>query len=110
MRRDDVQTSATVLPIRPNGERPALHVIGANATYGPADVDWDAIADASHLHLGGPEFMGGEAAAEMLERARGAARAPPPTCSRPASGLLDWIGPPSRSSTTSCPTMSRCWA
>ena len=26
-----VQTSATMLPIRPNGERPALHVLGANA-------------------------------------------------------------------------------
>src|SRR3954470_4849802 len=29
-RRDDLQTSCTILPIRPNGERPALHVIGAN--------------------------------------------------------------------------------
>src|ERR671931_675948 len=38
VRRDDVQTSASVLPIRPNGERPAFHVIGANATYGPADA------------------------------------------------------------------------
>ena len=30
LRRDGVPTSATVLPIRPNGDRPALHVIGAN--------------------------------------------------------------------------------
>ncbi|HEU0023727.1 MAG TPA: carbohydrate kinase family protein, partial [Thermoleophilaceae bacterium] len=28
--REDVQTSASVLPIRPNGDRPAFHVIGAN--------------------------------------------------------------------------------
>src|SRR3954469_3584513 len=28
VRRPDVQTSASVLPIRPNGDRPALHVIG----------------------------------------------------------------------------------
>src|SRR3954464_14108301 len=68
--RDDVQTSASVLPIRPSGERPALHVIGANATYGPDDVPWDAIAGATHLHLGGPEFMGGEAAGQILARAR----------------------------------------
>src|SRR5579884_3787862 len=34
VRRDDAPTSATVLPIRPNGDRPALHVIGANGTYG----------------------------------------------------------------------------
>ena len=30
VRRDDVQTSASVLPIRPTGERPAFHVVGAN--------------------------------------------------------------------------------
>src|SRR3954470_20004845 len=28
-RRDDVQPSCRILPIRPNGDRPALHVIGA---------------------------------------------------------------------------------
>ena len=38
VRRDGVQTSASVLPIRPTGERPAFHVIGANGTYGPDDV------------------------------------------------------------------------
>lgn len=73
VRRDDVTTSASVLPIRPNGERPAWHVIGANATYGPADVDRDAIAAATHVHLGAPELVagGGEAAAEILAFARG---------------------------------------
>ena len=38
VKRDDVQTSASVLPIRPTGERPAFHVVGANATYGPDDA------------------------------------------------------------------------
>ena len=38
VRRDDVQTSSSVLPIRPDGSRPAFHVVGANATYGPDDV------------------------------------------------------------------------
>ena len=33
VRREGVQTSASVLPIRPNGSRPAFHVVGANATY-----------------------------------------------------------------------------
>ncbi len=65
-RRADVQTSASVLPIRPNGDRPAFHVVGANATYGPGNVDWDRMDGVTHLHLGGPEFMGGEAAAEIL--------------------------------------------
>src|SRR6266480_729122 len=70
VRRDDVQTSASVLPIRPTGERPAFHVVGANGTYGPDDAPWDDIASATHLHLGGPEFMGGEAAASILAQAR----------------------------------------
>ncbi len=70
LRREGVQTSASVLPIRPDGSRPALHVIGANGTYGAEDAPWDAISSATHLHLGGPEFMGGEAAAKVLSYAR----------------------------------------
>src|SRR2546426_8952731 len=70
VRRDAIQTSASVLPIRPDGSRPAFHVVGANGTYGPDDVDWDAVTTATHLHLGGPEFMGGEAAAQILSLAR----------------------------------------
>jgi sugar/nucleoside kinase (ribokinase family) len=69
-RRDDVQTSASVLPIRPNGERPALHVIGANGSYGMDDVPWDLIESAGYLHMGGPEFLGPEAAAQILEFCR----------------------------------------
>jgi sugar/nucleoside kinase (ribokinase family) len=96
VRRDDVQTSATVLPIRPSGERPALHVIGANATYGPDDVPWDAIAGATHLHLGGPEFMGGEAAARILAHARENGVTTSADILAPgeqASDIIDWIAP-----------------
>ena len=70
VRRDGVQTSATVLPIRPTGERPALHVIGANGSYGLDDVPWEAIEAADFLHLGGPEFIGPEAATEILRFCR----------------------------------------
>jgi sugar/nucleoside kinase (ribokinase family) len=56
-RKDGVQTSASVLPIRPNGDRPALHVIGANASWTRDDIPWDVIEQADTLHLGGPEFM-----------------------------------------------------
>jgi sugar/nucleoside kinase (ribokinase family) len=70
VRRGDVQTSASVLPIRPDGSRPAFHVIGANGAYSLDDVPWHAIAAATHLHFGGPEFMGGEAAAQVLSFAR----------------------------------------
>ena len=44
-RKDGVQTSATMLPIRPNGDRPALHVPGANGELTWEDLDLDAIAD-----------------------------------------------------------------
>jgi sugar/nucleoside kinase (ribokinase family) len=59
-----------VLPVRPNGDRPAWHCIGANGVYTVADVDLDTVAAATHLHLGGPEFLGGEAAAKVLAHAR----------------------------------------
>ncbi len=93
LRRDDVQTSASVLPIRPDGSRPAFHVVGANATYGPADVDWDRLADATHLHLGGPEFMGGEAAAQILGPARERGIVTSADVLAPGEDLLDWIAP-----------------
>jgi sugar/nucleoside kinase (ribokinase family) len=96
VRRDDVQTSASVLPIRPSGERPALHVIGANATYGPDDAPWDAIAASTHLHLGGPEFMGGEAAAKILSFARENGVTTSADILAPgeqAGDLIDWIAP-----------------
>jgi len=93
-RRDDVQTSASVLPIRPDGSRPAFHVVGANATYGPDDVDWDAVEQATHLHLGGPEFMGGEAAATILSRAREAGVTTSADVLAPGEmGVLEWIAP-----------------
>jgi sugar/nucleoside kinase (ribokinase family) len=58
VRRDGVPTSASVLPIRPNGDRPAFHLLGANPTYSADDVPWDALREADHLHLGGPELLG----------------------------------------------------
>jgi len=93
VRRDDVQTSASVLPIRPNGDRPAFHVVGANGSYGPDDAPWEAIAEADQLHLGGPEFMGGEAAARILTAAREAGALTSADVLAPGDpGLLDWIG------------------
>jgi sugar/nucleoside kinase (ribokinase family) len=70
VRRIDTSTSATVLPIRPNGDRPTLHLLGANITYGLDDVPWEAVAEATHLHLGGPELIGAEVAARILAHAK----------------------------------------
>lgn len=57
VRKPGVQTSATMLPIRPNGERPALHVLGANGELTFEDVNLDAIAKAPFLHFGGTYLM-----------------------------------------------------
>jgi len=93
-RRDDVQTSASVLPIRPSGERPAFHVVGANGSFGAGDLPGAQIDRATHLHLGGPEFMGGEAAAPLLARAREHGVVTSADVLAPGEpGLLDWIAP-----------------
>jgi sugar/nucleoside kinase (ribokinase family) len=96
VRRDGVQTSASVLPIRPDGSRPAFHVIGANGTYTADDAPWDLIAGSTHLHLGGPEFMGGEEAARILSFAR--ERGVTTSVDFLAPGeqlrdLVDWVAP-----------------
>jgi sugar/nucleoside kinase (ribokinase family) len=57
VRKPGVQTSSTMLPIRPNGERPALHVIGANGEYCLEDVAFDTIAGCRYLHVGGTPLM-----------------------------------------------------
>jgi sugar/nucleoside kinase (ribokinase family) len=54
----DQKTSTTVLPIRPNGERPSMHLAGATASLTADDIDWELIADADVLHLGGPDALG----------------------------------------------------
>src|SRR5215470_826465 len=72
-RKPGLQTSATMLPIRPNGDRPALHAPGATASLTRADVDLDVIATADVLHVGGPDVLGrfaGEPLRGILEFAR----------------------------------------
>jgi sugar/nucleoside kinase (ribokinase family) len=96
VRREGVQTSASVLPIRPDGSRPAFHVVGANATYSSADAPWEEIAAADYLHLGAPEFMGGEEAAKILSFAREHDVVTSADILAPgeqAAAVLDWIAP-----------------
>ena len=70
VRKAAPQTSASVIPVRPNGDRPAWHCIGANGAFTLDDLPLDALAGITHLHLGGPEFLGGEAAGRLLAHAR----------------------------------------
>jgi sugar/nucleoside kinase (ribokinase family) len=94
VRRDGVQTSASVLPIRSDGSRPAFHVPGANLAYGADDVPFGEIAQATHLHLGGPELMGGENAAKILAFARSAGVVTSADLLAPGEpGILEWIAP-----------------
>ena len=70
VRKPDVPTSMSVLPIRPNGDRPALHLLGANLAYALDDVDLDAVATADHIHLGGTEMLGPDFATRILKHAK----------------------------------------
>jgi sugar/nucleoside kinase (ribokinase family) len=70
VRKADQQTSSSVIPVRPNGERPAWHCIGANGAFTLDDLELADLDGITHLHLGGPEFLGGEAAGKLLAHAR----------------------------------------
>lgn len=68
-----LQTSSSLLLIRPDGSRPALHVIGANAALTEDDVPWDAVAQAKVFHLGGAFILpgiDGRPMARILARAK----------------------------------------
>jgi len=68
VRKDDHQTSSSVIPVRPNGDRPAWHCIGANGALTLDDLP--TFGGFEFVHLGGPEFLGGEAAGRLLHSAR----------------------------------------
>jgi sugar/nucleoside kinase (ribokinase family) len=73
VRKPRTQTSCTMLPIRPNGERPALHVIGANGELTIEDINFQTIAAAQFLHMGGAPLMlkfDGEPASQVLKSAQ----------------------------------------
>lgn len=72
-RKDGVQTSATILPIHPDGSRPAWHVPGANSTFTLDDVPWDALNACDAVHLGGLTALpgvDGPPAGQILASAR----------------------------------------
>jgi sugar/nucleoside kinase (ribokinase family) len=50
-------TSATILNVRPNGERPALHVRGASDHFDVAPEQYDQVFDAPIVHLGGTGLL-----------------------------------------------------
>jgi sugar/nucleoside kinase (ribokinase family) len=107
VRKRGAQTSATILPIRPDGSRPALHVPGASRLLELADIDLDAVAGCDALLLGGPDALSGLSAADLAALVAAAKRAgalvvidvlhpgSPPSLERLAGALAlaDWFCP-----------------
>ena len=56
-RLKDIPTSSTILNIRPNGERPALHLRGACDHFLPPPKDKINIFDCNVFHLGGTGLL-----------------------------------------------------
>ncbi len=56
-RTAEAPTSATILTIRPDGQRPALHCRGASDYLIVEDADFDAVCDARFLHHGGTGLL-----------------------------------------------------
>lgn len=52
-----IPTSATILNVRPNGERPALHVRGASDHFDVPSSIYDQVFDAPVIHLGGTGLL-----------------------------------------------------
>ena len=56
-RTDDAPTSATILPIRSNGDRPGWHCRGASDHLFVKEDDFDKVCDAKVLHHGGTGLL-----------------------------------------------------
>ncbi|MBL3596465.1 sugar kinase [Rhodovulum sulfidophilum] len=78
MSRDpDNQTSSTILPVRPNGERPALHVRGSATTFTLVPEQYADALDAKIVHLGGTGLLwafDGQPSVDFLKAAKAAGR------------------------------------
>jgi len=70
VRKKEAQTSATILPIRPNGERPALHVPGATRLLTHADIDLEPVENSRALLVGAPDALAGMTGDELADIAK----------------------------------------
>jgi sugar/nucleoside kinase (ribokinase family) len=72
VRKKEAQTSATILPIRANGERPALHVPGATRLFTHADIDQEHVKGSRALLIGAPDALAGLTGEELADVAKAA--------------------------------------
>lgn len=52
-RIENMSSSATILAIRSNGDRPAMHVLGSSQHFLVDPSDYDAIGSCTYVHMGG---------------------------------------------------------
>jgi sugar/nucleoside kinase (ribokinase family) len=72
-RLSGIPTSATILNVRPNGDRPALHVRGASDHFDIPAAMYDQVFDAPIVHLGGTGLLrrlDGPASVTLLSEAK----------------------------------------
>ncbi len=72
-RLSGVPTSATILNVRPNGDRPALHVRGASDHFDIDNATLPQVLDARFVHLGGTgllQKLDGEPSRKLLAAAK----------------------------------------
>lgn len=70
---EGVETSATILNVRPNGERPALHCRGASDHFDVSPEQLADVLDCRFLHLGGTGLLAkldGEPSRRLLQAAQ----------------------------------------
>lgn len=70
---DEIPTSSTILCIRPNGERPALHNRGASDYFTVLESVYPDLFNATYLHMGGTGLlraMDGEPTKTVLKEAK----------------------------------------
>jgi sugar/nucleoside kinase (ribokinase family) len=72
VRKTGAQTSATILPIRGNGERPALHVPGATRLLELGDIDLDQVRRSRAVLVGAPDALAGLTGPDLTEVAAAA--------------------------------------
>jgi sugar/nucleoside kinase (ribokinase family) len=76
-RLNGIPTSATILNVRPNGDRPALHVRGASDHFDVPASLYDQVFDAPIVHLGGAGLLrklDGEPSRALLAEAKARGR------------------------------------
>jgi len=95
-RTKDAPTSATILNVRPNGDRPALHVRGASDHMWIDDKDVPPICDGQFVHMGGTGLLNrfdGPPTAAFLAKAKAAGCTVTFDLIAPTPNTMDIVGP-----------------